>query len=1518
MNKKKLLALLMALVMTFTLVPVTALAEGSHTVTFLLRDSVGDMTISDYNDFINNNITTYSFQTQDGVSRSGAVVLNCMTQTVADNGTATEPTGKPSYWYHSGKTFPADNNDGIPFSVEQSQVYIFDGWRLPDSDERYDFSTHVTEDITLVPHFSTVNDVYTISNEAELRAFAREVNLGRSFRSEYSGLGFPRQTVRLTADITLTSDWTPMAGKFHGIFDGDGHTISGLVINDTTAETGFFRNSGHSGNGFEVKNLTFVNPSVTSSGSYVGVLVGQADCVTITNVTVNNPTVSCTQNDGKGGNVGGLIGSLNNNVTAPEARSTISGCSVNGGTISCTGSDGRMVGGLIGQALRYLTITDCSVSDTIISGYRKIGGLIGQANEAYVTCTGVNVSGVTLESRATTSYEKDLTMGGLVGLFANPMASSYTGTVSGITMTGPASIDSGKNYIMGLVSGGTGDTVATAETKMRDAITFDVTVDGTNSCTIKSNTEYEGIVGLAPEPTYVAQIGDVSYTTVKDAITHVANGQTIEVIADSTANDILYGVTASALKDKTVTITGSKTLTSPSDGRFGFYFGDYDSGNRPSDVLNVNGITLAKDAGDYNTLFDGLTANLTDVTITGNGNTALSYANGARGTLTNVTVTNTGSHAVSWRNAALTVQGIGQGPSELTVESGTYTSDNGYAVYIFSSGGIVNIKGGTFQGKLCANIDRDSYHEDYNQSIINISGGTFTNVEYTFVCTGTGAAEYAKIDITGGTFDADPTDYVHAGYEAVDNGNGTWTVVPANTAVAQIGNKKYATLQAAFAAVQTGETIELLKDVTLSDPMDVTLDDKSVTLDLGGKTLTGRTNLKSGNLTIQNGTVAGGTKQALNVYGSDNSSAVNYSVLTLASNVTVTADEFAVCMFGKKATTNGYGAVVNTKATIHTKDNGAIFVSGNLGNNIDGDAKNVINVTGGSITSDHNCAIALNGLATVNVTGGTLTGNTAITVKRGTLNVQDGATLVANGVKVDPAAANNNGTEMTGAAISVTPTYSQYGGMAVNVSGGTITSNNNAALYVGHSYDSGKNKTVTFTHPVTLDVTGGSFNGGDGAVFVADTIDGDDDMPANFISGGIFSAKPAAAYIATGYAAMDNDDDSTKGAYPYKVDKMKVVENQNATVTVNQDSKLVTTDTGNQTAINAYTSAVSGANITTQNAVTVSGVVLTMDKTVSSNTKTGVQAVVDAARTKAVIDHNDDFTSSLDSPATVKIDVDVKVTPTKYDPTVDKVLTFDLTPYATVTVTKENEDPVSVEGVEVTNEMIDKDQPIFVKLYTGVEPKILLHICGTTTESLTKGSEATLNTFKYDDADGYCEFYVSHFSDIKAILPDSSEGGFLEIDGGSLRRRVLTDNRDSVINYATDLRLRFKINLPEGAEIVQGPDKSYFDWGLDESMSYSAPLTSTSKVYAALIINRVKAAQFDTEIYCQLHLTYRLGDQEYTMVCGPMHRSVTYIATAMADATPGSILKEWIDYGQFLLGRPGHDTYDLNSYKNNN
>ncbi len=372
------------------------------------------------------------------------------------------------------------------------------------------------------------------------------------------------------------------------------------------------------------------------------------------------------------------------------------------------------------------------------------------------------------------------------------------------------------------------------------------------------------------------------------------------------------------------------------------------------------------------------------------------------------------------------------------------------------------------------------------------------------------------------------------------------TYVAPVPAVAKIGTTYYATLAAAIGDAANNDTVTLLDNVTLAEALNLELGNKAVALDLDAKTLTGRTNLKSGSLTIKNGTVAGGSQQALNVYGSADSTAQSYSVLTIASDVNVTADVYGVCMFGATAGSNGYGAVVNIAGrvtTTGTGKEGAVFVSGNLGQNVSGDAHNVINVTG-KITSATDAAIAMNGLAMVNVSDGAeVTGNTAIAVKRGTLNIQ-GGTVHATGEKNYPGTPNYNGTEMTGAAISVSDTYSNYGAMGANVTGGTIMSENADAIY---------KKDGDYKNDAPIAVSGGTFSSSVPVEFCADGF-----IPVQ--SGSTYGVEEGwkITWVVDGVKTVDTvkkggnlskPDDPTKSGYEFKGWTPAVVETPAADAT---------------------------------------------------------------------------------------------------------------------------------------------------------------------------------------------------------------------------------------------------------------------------------------------------------------------------------------------------------------------------------
>lgn len=130
---------------------------------------------------------------------------------------------------------------------------------------------------------------YQISNGAELAYLAKLVNDGNDFS---------KKTITLKADIKLNTDdvpasgneWTPIGNSddnvFSGIFDGNGHTISGLYIN----VTGSLKGSLYQGLFGCVEDGTVQNLIVTGS-------------VTVKNTASKN--VSC---------IGGIVGSADKAV----------------------------------------------------------------------------------------------------------------------------------------------------------------------------------------------------------------------------------------------------------------------------------------------------------------------------------------------------------------------------------------------------------------------------------------------------------------------------------------------------------------------------------------------------------------------------------------------------------------------------------------------------------------------------------------------------------------------------------------------------------------------------------------------------------------------------------------------------------------------------------------------------------------------------------------------------------------------------------------------------------------------------------------------------------------------------------------------------------------------------------------------------------------------------------------------------------------------------------------------------
>ncbi len=239
---------------------------------------------------------------------------------------------------------------------------------------------------------------YAISNAAGMTWFADQVNV--------SGNTFAGKTVELTEDIDLGNmTWTPIgtnaddAKKFQGTFDGKDKTIKNLKVQQGAA----YHAAGLFGalNG-TVKNLIIDGAEITSisqgnsngdTDNGTAVVAGSIyNTGLIENVTVKNATVN--GNRYVAGIAGYVYGKIKN--CRVENSNITAACD------NLTGSwdNGDKVGGIAGyfplDSDNY--IDGCSVNEVIITGYRDLGGIVGNA-------TGV-VTNNTVESGVIINVDK--------------------------------------------------------------------------------------------------------------------------------------------------------------------------------------------------------------------------------------------------------------------------------------------------------------------------------------------------------------------------------------------------------------------------------------------------------------------------------------------------------------------------------------------------------------------------------------------------------------------------------------------------------------------------------------------------------------------------------------------------------------------------------------------------------------------------------------------------------------------------------------------------------------------------------------------------------------------------------------------------------------------------------------------------------------------------------------------------------------------------------------------------------
>lgn len=213
----------------------------------------------------------------------------------------------------------------------------------------------------------TQNNPYIISGTPELRKLAKDVNEGNT----YQGKCF-----KLTNDIILNinvldfdgkpiikdefEEWTPIGCEskcsFCGIFDGNGHCISGIYINQEEQNNlGLF--------GFlsgEVKNLT-IKDSYLRGHYNIGGIAGSVITFTSNPVITNCKNYTCIQADD---HAGGILGDNE------ESPCVVDRC-MNYGIIS----GGGTLAGIAGRANKT-TIKNCA-------NYGLVGHILDESKHAW-------------------------------------------------------------------------------------------------------------------------------------------------------------------------------------------------------------------------------------------------------------------------------------------------------------------------------------------------------------------------------------------------------------------------------------------------------------------------------------------------------------------------------------------------------------------------------------------------------------------------------------------------------------------------------------------------------------------------------------------------------------------------------------------------------------------------------------------------------------------------------------------------------------------------------------------------------------------------------------------------------------------------------------------------------------------------------------------------------------------------------------------------------------------------------
>ena len=669
------------------------------------------------------------------------------------------------------------------------------------------------------------------------------------------------------------------------------------------------------------------------------------------------------------------------------------------------------------------------------------------------------------------------------------------------------------------------------------------------------------IVGMIPvaasaEDGDVAQVGNNTYATLGEAVSNASSGETIKMIADTDISDTglivpeekslildINGkkIEASNVPSKNIVVYGDLTIRDSAENSTGKIFTEstYASGGttalvsaigeNASIILESGFIDAASFTDPANEGQYGLgVMNGGDITITGGKVEAGWYAisgNGNNKTQNSIIVIQ-GGELISTADYAVylphsgettitggTIYGAAGG---ISIQRGTLTV-GGDALITSKGTGDTGDWGDGTGGQGCAALNIAG---EYGDCAVQISGGTLTAEQDALIVRGNN--ENNKVlEITGGTFSSDVSEYISDEYTVVETENGFEVQkLGAENAVASVGTGEnvnyYKTVAEAVENANNG-TVTLLQNATFDT---LPLSSGSVIVDLNGYTLTsvsGETSViqKGANLTIQDSKGTGTL-----VYNGITDPAKAAFEVQVGSSISLK---------GIRYETSGTGVYAWGNATTVNIEDVDIDSSGYCVGTNAGETENYrvnINITNSQLTSaleGAGTAVLFNVPGTLNIDDSTLNGHWQGLIARGG-NITISNSVITNtydtlNTNYEQAWGSGNAVTLAGITIGNKGNNAYDYPVSIKLENTSVTSvGPNPAIYVYQM--TGVNRKVTVA------ISGDSAVSGD---FIVEKDEGVESVDVA-ISGGYFTSDPS-EYVSEGYIAGDSDNSS----YTYQV-----------------------------------------------------------------------------------------------------------------------------------------------------------------------------------------------------------------------------------------------------------------------------------------------------------------------------------------------------------------------------------------------